>query len=398
MIATANIWADLFLSLAALLGLGVLRKTLAYEMDALSARFLFCVRVMMLLFGGRALLVVTGGAGFRFVVLIAASLLPLAVLLLTEGLLRRHSPAWAKGTVAAGTVFFVLLSFWYTDTVDPLRLIGLLIFQVAGLCIAGWLVVTRDKAGLTVAENLMVSRLGLSLFILIPLAATDFLMVYIGIPVQLSALGVLTLVWLSVGLGRNHAGHSGPIYAVLTVILASIIAGGTIGVIGGMGKDGIILAIALVLATLLLVSIVTDAKQILGDVQSLSLLRHLARGKISDPITFLRELQNHPLVEGAAIIESQNLVDYDADILTQIFDSAPVLRRANPPALSEAANEHIAHLFERYAATHIMLAANNPRVLVALSMPGLSSSPNAELELLAVQRMASLIARAGAVK
>ena len=49
--------------------------------------------------------------------------------------------------------------------------------------------------------------------------------------------------------------------------------------------------------------------------------------------------------------------------------------------------------FEKYDATHVLLAAEKPFTLVALNMPALSASPGAESELHAMQRMALLISR-----
>ncbi len=66
--------------------------------------------------------------------------------------------------------------------------------------------------------------------------------------------------------------------------------------------------------------------------------------------------------------------------------------KSDPPHLGPVADDHISYLFERYSATHVMLAMARPRVLVALSMPSLSASPSAELELQVVQRMAALMA------
>jgi len=87
----ANVLTDLYLSLAALVGLIILHMTLTRD-DALTRRFRFTIRVTMLLFAGRALVVLTGGEAFRFLVMLGAGLIPLSVLLLTEGLLRRQSP------------------------------------------------------------------------------------------------------------------------------------------------------------------------------------------------------------------------------------------------------------------------------------------------------------------
>jgi hypothetical protein len=110
-------------------------------------------------------------------------------------------------------------------------------------------------------------------------------------------------------------------------------------------------------------------------------------------MTFLRDLQSHPLVEGAVVVNEASLAGLQDQVLDAIFTAAPVLRRNDPPALGPVADDHIAWLFERYAATHVILAMPRPRVLIALSMPSLGQSPAAELELQVVQRMAALLAR-----
>lgn len=397
MIAAANILTDLYLSLAALAGLFVLSRTLrgADEWDPLTRRFLFGIRVTMLLFAGRALIVLTGGAGFRFLVLIAAALLPLAVVLLTEGLLRRHAPREVKLFAALGAVLFGVLAFVPAPLVDPWRLHGLLGFQLAGFGAAGWLVLNRDRDSLSASENLMVVRLGLSLILLIPLIGADFLMVLIGLPVQLSALGVLVLCWLAIGLGRQQAGHSGPVWALVIVMGASLAVGLFLAVLVPLGTGGAVIATAIVMAAFLLVAIVNDANALQSEARSRRLLRHMAYGEAGDAMTFLRGLQSHPLVEGAVVIEAAQLADLDTGVLDRIFVADPVLRKSAPPELGTAAAEHVAHLFARFAATHILQVTDRPRLLVALAMPSLTTTPAAELELRAVQRMAALIAARG---
>ncbi|MEM8537780.1 MAG: hypothetical protein AAGF56_07950, partial [Pseudomonadota bacterium] len=91
MIAAAPILTQLVLSGAALAGLIVLQGVLAQRgaFDPINRRFLFALRATMLLFVGRILIITTGAGVFRALVLLGAALIPLAVLLLTEGLLRR---------------------------------------------------------------------------------------------------------------------------------------------------------------------------------------------------------------------------------------------------------------------------------------------------------------------
>ncbi|MEJ8560242.1 hypothetical protein QTO30_02655 [Yoonia sp. GPGPB17] len=394
MIAAATIITQLFLSCAALLGLFTLQTVLVRRdpWDPINRRFLFGLRMTMVLFAGRVLMILTGIEAFRILILFAAAIIPLAVLILTEGLLRRHAPPLIKAVIGGGAVLFAASSLWYSDSIDPARLFALLGFQLLGFVLSGWLIITRNRASLSSNENAMVVRLGLSLILFIPLAAGDFLLLYIDLPIQFSALGVLILCWLAIGLGRTHLGHRATLVNLGVMIIAAFVVGGMISMFAALGRDGYLLTIAAIMTTLFVVAILNDARALRLEEQSLGLLHHLAHAKMDDPMGFLRDLQDHPLVEGAVVVSNESLKDLQDDVLDQIFATAPVLRRIDPPLLGAVADDHIAYLFERYSATHVMLAMPRPRVLVALSMPSLSASPSAELELRVVQRMAALMA------
>ncbi len=381
---------DLYLSIAALTGLAILHMSLTGD-DALTRRFVFGVRVTMLLFAGRALVALTGGAGFRFLVMLAAGLIPIAVLILTEGLLRRHAPRGVKILAGGGTVVFTVLAFLPSGWIDPARLWGLFAFQVSVFALCGWLVVTRDKAKLSWTENTAVVRLALSLVLFIPLIAVDFATVAIGVPVQLSAIGVLALCWLALTLGNDTEGQRASITALCVAFALALAAGGLISVTTASGRDGMIIATAIALGAILLVMIFIDARRQQAAQQSLTILQHLAKGPIDDPMTFLRGLRNFPRVEGAVIIEQEDLRDLNVPILAKAFERTPVLRRSGPKPNQAEEAEHIDHLFERFGASHILQVRDEPIQLVALAMPALAASPNAELEVDVVQRMAALI-------
>jgi hypothetical protein len=394
MIAAAPVLTDLFLSVAAVLALSVLHRTIARRdpYEPLNRRFLFGIRVTLLLFAGRALVMITGGEGFRFFVLLAAALIPIAVLILTEGLLRRHAPAWVKGLIGIGTVVFALSSLWYSGNIDPFRLWALLAFQIIGLGIAGWLVLSRDRASLSATENQTVERLGLSLILLIPLAAADYLMDYMGLTVQVSALGVLFLCWLAIGLGRAQTGHGAPVLGFVIVAIAAATAAALISTLGQWGGPGFVIVAAVMMAAMLVAMIVNDAAALRVEENSHSLLRHMAEAG-EDSLTFLRGLQAHPLVEGAVLVDKATLADLDPTVLAAIFAAHPVLHRADQTHAEGAAADHIAHLFARFDATHFICAGRDPLLLLALAMPSLATSPQSELELRAVHRMAMLMPR-----
>ncbi|WP_106744681.1 hypothetical protein [Yoonia maritima] len=395
MIGSAAALTQVCMSLSALLGLLTLQIVILRRdrRDPINRRFLFCVRITMLLFVGRVLVALTGWQVFRIFVLLGAAFIPLAALLLTEGLLRRHAPPIAKHAIGWGTVFFVTSAFWYSGGIDPLRLYALLTFQMIGFLISGGLIVRRDRTALSASENITVTRIGLSLLLFIPLALGDFLMAVLHLPIQFSALGVLIMCWLAIGLGRTQIGHRVVIANFAVMVGAAILVGLLVGTITALDRDGFLLCSASVMTALLLVSILNDARALRTEEQSLGLLHYLAETDTDDPVAFLRDLRGHPLVEGAAMISRSSLAELQETTLQQIFEVAPVLRRSDPPKLGALADDHIAHLFERYSATHVILASDNPRVLIALSMPSLSASPMAELELKVVQRMAALMAQ-----
>lgn len=398
MTLAASDTANLFLSLAALAGLFILQGVICARdpWAPLNRRFLMGLRVMVMLFGGRVLLILTGLDIFRFFILLGATMIPLSVLLLAEGLLRRHAPSWVKLWVGGGTALFAILSLWYSDSIDPARLVGLLIFQLSGFFIGAWLVLSRDRTSLSVAENQTVERLALSLVLLVPLAAADFLMIYLGLPAQISSLGVLFLCWLAVSLGRSQSLHRAPLVSFLAIVAGAGLSGAVVSQIASLDKDATVLSMAVILAAVLVAVLFIEAQTLRAEEQSQTLLRHLADDRSADALGFLRGLQAHPLVEGAALVAPPQLKDFDTAILHHIFRKAPVLRRADPPFTDGAEGDHITHLFRLFDASHIMLASDAPLSLVALSMPALATSPRAELELAAVQRMARLMSQKGA--
>ena len=395
MSAAAVILVQLYLWAAAFAALLVVERLIAARSpwEPLNRRFLFGLRVTMMLFAGRILMSLTGIAAFRLVILLAAALIPLAVLLLTEGLLRRHAPASFKLVIAAGTAIFGISALWYGDSIDPARLLALLAFQVLGFAMSGYLVITRDRASLGAQENRMVGRLGLSLLLLIPLAIGDFLMVDLGLPVQFSALAVLVLCWLAVSLGRPQLGHRKTLQTLGFLFATACVSGLVVAQVAALRGMGTLLVIAVILATLVIALLLADAGSLQQEDESLGLLRQLAKAQTDDPLVFLQALRDHPQVDGAVVIHEDALGGLDPAVLDRVFDAAPVLDRAAPPVMGQEAADHIAYLFDRFAATHIMQVTANPRMLVALFLPTLGTAPQAVLELQLVQRMANLIAQ-----
>ena len=390
--------ADTITSLAALFGLLIVISVVGGRDtgDPLSRRFLFGLRVLAVLLACRILDWVTGIGIFRLVTIMAAGLLPLAALLLTEGLLRRHAPFFLKLLAAGGAGTFLLLAMIPERFAEPWRMAALLLFQFGGFFAIGWLVVMRDRDSLSAAENRTVERMALSLLLIIPFMITDYRPGLFEVPVRLGGIAILFLCWLTIGLGRPSPSHRDTIGAFAVIALSSIFAGLALGGIDHIGWRGSVQGVVIVLSATLLAVIYNDSVSLAAEKRRDSLLRHMAEGDLTDSARFLRGLQNHSLVDGALILPAAELGDFDLTVLGRALDQAPVRSIADlhPNVLvDQDIREQLAWLFEKYEATHVLLATLNPLTVVALNMPALASSPGVEMELRAVQRMAMLIAQ-----
>lgn len=367
--------AAVTLSVAALLGLAAVQGSLD-PIDGLSRRFRFALRVAMAIFAGRALFVLTDAWTFQVLTLIAAALVPLAVLILAEGLLRRHAPRALKAIVAIGTLIATALAFapetgrWW-----------LLSFHILGLLAAGLLVATRDRASLSPAENRTAMRLGLSLILIVPLAATDFVVDRMGLPVQVAALAVLVLCWLAVGLGQAGAARG-----LVIATLAALAGAGLIAAMVGLDGQEAFLVGSVALACALAALVLIQARVRAEDREANALLRLLAEGP-AEPEAFVAALRAVPALGGGVVLGPADLADLDAGILARVFHDRPVLRRADLTGSGETA-EHAAHLFDRTGASHLMMINREPLTILALALPALGATARGEWELRAAQRLA----------
>jgi hypothetical protein len=261
---------------------------------------------------------------------------------------------------------------------------ALLAFQLGGLCAAGWLVLTRDRASLSAAENRAAERLGVSLLLLIPLAGADFLVTPLGF--RGSGLGVLFLCWLALSLRRSEARHLQALGTLGLAMAGGVVAALVIGLLWGADAVETARIAAILLAAMLLAAIATDARTLAGEEQSLSLLRLLAQGP-KNRAGFVAALAGHPLVEGAVTLRADDLAGLDPGALDRLMAARPVLHRDDPPPASPEEADHMAHLFARTGATHVLRLSLRPLEVMALAMPTLAASARSELELAAVQRL-----------
>jgi hypothetical protein len=400
---TGTLTADIFVSVAALAGILILMATIRAQnaRDPLNQRLLFGLQTVSALLLGRVLTWLTGIFFFEVITIIAAGLVPLATVVVTEGLLRRHAPLAVKIFAAGGSCLFVLLAFLPDGLIEPWRSWGLLAFQAGSFVTAGAVILNRDKKSLSAAENRAAERIALSLLLILPLFATDYRAGYVDVPVRLGGVAILFLCWLTISLGRRHLSHRDTVAAFLVLVVAACASGLVAGALSESGFAFYVEAAVISLCSMLVAVIWNDSISLASERRRQSLIRHLADGDISNTERFLSGLQNHVLVEGALSLRDDDLGDFDLRALRSLFSRHPVLHRSNSEAnagFDEQSREQLAWLFEKYDATHAMIVSNEPFMLVVLTMPAVSTTPGAEAELRAVQRMAILISNQTAIE
>ena len=385
--------ADSFVSLAAVVGLLTLRSTLKQDGDdaPINSRFLFGINVVCTMMVARVLSWTTGFEIFDVITVIAAGLIPLATLLLCEGLLQRHAPAILKWIAALGAGVFFVLAFFSRQYIDPGRVMGLLAFQGFIFICAGYLVVTRDKTSLSTAENQSIERIALSLLLIVPFAISDYRTGFFDTPVRMSGVAVLFLCWLAISLRRSNL-HHGEIFRSFFLLLGSAVAAGvSIAWLADIDLRTMVQIIAIITSATIVAVIYNDSRSLQRDEERDSLLRYLARSNLEDPDSFLRGLLRHEPVTGALVLEEKDLADFD-ESFREAFRKEP-FKRVSDSGTTDTSGEQVRWFFEKYDATHALMVSDRPFAVMALNIPAFAASPNVELELQTVQRMAQLISR-----
>lgn len=385
--------ADSFVSLAAVLGLLILKATLKSDdnISPLNRRFQFGINVVVIMLVSRMLWWVTNNSIFDTITIIAAGIIPLAVLILYEGLITRHAPKILKLLVAGGAILFAILAFFDPVSVDPGRLLTLLLFQCVVFIYIGYLILSRDKKSLSIAENGTIERLGFSLLLILPLAISDFRTEYFNTPVRLSGIAILFMCWLAISLRRANLRHSEILRSFIIISVSAISAGFTISWLADFNTQASVQVTSIILAAGVLAAIYNEGKTSQRDEERDSLLRYIADTKTSNAASFLQGLQQHSLLDGTLILKDTDLKDFDGSF-RECFKDNPIRKLSEIPKSDVSKqDQQLEWFFKKYGATHVMLASHNPFVVVALNMPGLAVSPGAEVELRAVQRMASLL-------
>ena len=362
------------------------------SVSPLRPRLGFAFGGLCLFFAARAAAAAWNSHALSLLTLIVGCALPLAALVLAEGLLRRHAPTPFKAlvTLAAVAVAVALLA---TDGRTPASSWGLGGYVVLSLVGVTVLLLARDRSSLSRQENASVEALIASGAVLTLLSVTDFLP---RAPVGLSGIGGAMVAYaLSANPSSGRETRLALTNLLMICALAAIVAlpfAGALGIAGVAAKARLG---AVVLAALLAVGAILDARRRTSRTARGFALA-LADADTSSLDAFLGSLADQPLLAGLRLAEGSLLADYDQAGLAATMAARAVW---TPAALSDPltpiaarARDELSDLMARAEATHALLISRAPPRIALLTLPGAGPTDEAAANLAIFRKLAAIAA------
>lgn len=378
---------------AVALGASVFVVARTGSVSPLRPRLGFAFGGLCLFFAARAASAAWGSQALSLLTEVIGCALPLAALVLAEGLLRRHAPTLLKAlvTLSAVTVAASILVMNGRPPASSWALGGYVVLSLVGVTV---LLMTRDRASLSRQENAGVEALIVSCAALTLLSVTDFLP---QAPIGLSGVGAAMVAYaLSANPSTSHEARLA--MGNLLVICALAALGGMplARVLGVDDMTGTARLGAIVLAMLLAVGAVLDARRRTSRLTGGFALA-LADADTSSLDTFLGSLAAQPLLAGLRLAQGPLVADYDQTALGAAMTARAVW---TPAALSDPltpiaarAREELGDLMARTEATHALLISPAPLRIALLTLPGAGPTDEAVANLALFRKLAAVAVR-----
>jgi hypothetical protein len=346
--------------------------------------------VVIALLGARAIAWWSGSFLFESLSVAIAALLPLGALLITESFLRRHAPPALKAVVSLAAMtlmLFALLGF----AASSLVLVSLALAQVFAFLACAWLILSRDQASLTAAENDALNRLALAAIIIVPFLLTDFRSLMPDVPVRLGGVAALLAGFLML----HSAGGAESARQTAALLFARVGGGAILGlVLAAMAGETDSLAYlrfaVVTMAGVFAIAMAVEALRQGFDRTSPGVLGALATIDGGGCGDMIEKLHAHPVFTSMQELSPDGLAPFDPDLLMGFFDDNPVSRLADFPWGRDATNpaaERVRSLLLTHEATHLLVLQAKPLRLVSLSLPPALADPATETAIALARRI-----------
>jgi hypothetical protein len=391
---------------------GVATVFRVYWIQSTRTRLELCIMFLLECLG--ALLLVRGFfwifdlAVFGILTYAMAAVIPFAVLLYVEALLRRHFPLWAKLFVLAGTLFFLALALAGRLHADPLWLPVFTGYVFAMQLVLSGAIVFRDRADLAPIEERAVGSIAVAVVLIVPFVATD-LAADLGLAmVRVGSVGFLMFVHAIVVASEPRSNARTLLSVNLAVIAGATLLGALQAYVIGDWRAATIARSAAMFACIVLLVMIHARVRTHGQMaRGPGLVRSLATADTRTTDAFLRVLERLPMVAGYRLMREADLRAYDHWTFPEVFRArresvitrnqlrrAPAGERTRSRASDAAYHaEQLEDLLEREDMTHAVLIREAPLALLLVQIPsaGLEQSAIAQLGL--IRAMAEIIER-----
>lgn len=366
-------------------------------------------RLMLMLACFTVLLMVRGfwwldlGDLFGVLTFVPATVLPLAVFLYTEGLLRRHLARWAKLVVLLGSGTFALLNLAGQLHRHREAIVAFGVFIVTVQTVLLGRLFFRDRSDLSAVENRLVDGTAIAIALVVPFLLTDLLR-DLGAPVaRVGTVGVLVLIFALMRFGEKRGRRTAVLKETLGALLLGLGAAGVhLAVVPATDMSSLARSFAL-MATIVLLLLIRQRLQASAlRERGATLMRVLAKADTRSLADFLRVLDHLPLFAGYRLLRGDDLAVYEWQRVPKVFGPAgrrvvglsrlrTRARRGTERALFHA--EQLIDLMEQDRMTHACLIRERPPILLCVRVPQAGEERVALTVLRLVRRVAELITR-----
>lgn len=333
----------------------------------------------------------------------AATLLPLAITLFVEHVLRRHHPLWLKLLSAATSVgFFTLNAFGGLAAHTP-ALVAFLSCMVVVLGANGMLLVRERGGDLGEQASALAGALLFAALASLPLAVTDFREEFPGIPVRLGGLGALVVIYALLTIeATGRLMLPLPARIALMALFAAALAGAFALVNVGFGPawgEAALRSMPVAAAWVLLSAIITRMLALHAESRAGSFLRWLLHARLDSIEGFLVSLHRLPVAAGYVALRGNDLRAYRLDGLFELAEAkrGPLSISAARSWIAQGRNldeaEQLVDLIERHQMTHALLISAQPPLVLLLQLPQATDRYVGEARAAVIQRIARRLAQ-----
>ncbi|HXV06777.1 MAG TPA: hypothetical protein VD791_02020 [Burkholderiales bacterium] len=341
--------------------------------SVLERRVLFLLYCLCVLLAGRGFYWLLGWSWLEYVEMLPATLIPLAVTLVAEGLIRQHVSMPMKIYVAAGTAVFLLLGAAGLLGRDlPPLLLGLMAFQVSVIAAIGWILWRTDRAMLKASEIRLNNAMIVAAMFAVPLVVTDFREALTWIPRRLGAAGALIFVYVLLRMTYRADTRRIVVAEVAGIFLrAAVMAAAFMAITGRLTLPEFFGMFPLSVTFVLVFTIFYRLKAVSVENRGLSFLQWLLHARMSGLDAFAQSLRHLPLAEEHVLLRDGDLARYDVRaIVDHLGAQRGVVSLTRLRTLGHAgAAEQLIDILERHGMNHVGLVGERPPALLLLNTP-----------------------------